>query len=774
VFKNISYICLFMILWIYFCFDVGADPLPKAVNLPSASVAVKDDSMATVTNPAGLGIANGFNLSYFHTLSGVTGGDNAFFLSTKGAGFGAEFVDQKMEFTKYTLSDGSKLADGIYLGTSYSWFSSKDKKYDKLSSWDIGLLCRPANSLSFGLVTRNLNHPSFDGVRTDRIYDVAVAIRPYTNRITLSWNSSLQEGKNLKDSDYNVALDFEPIDGLLLRGCYFRDHSFEVSIGMGLPKFDIGTYRRFDENRNGLGGGIYTQFSSEWRRSKLQASNYILEMDTMDANLLIKAQKDDTIDGIVFKPDEGDYSMGVAQEMRDAISDFRSAGKKAICYMETAGNKEYYVASACDKLYLNPAGSLAFYGLRSEVTSYKGLLDKLGVRADLYRIGKYKSASEMLTNESMSDGTRESLNFILDDLHDQFVNGIAESRKVNTDRVQDWIDSGPYTAKEAKKAELVDDLIYSDQINDTVKQVMGRRVMKLTSEEYASRRYHHYDWREKPRIAVIYASGMMLAGRSMSPSIMGSDTISEAIKEARMDDSIKAIVLRIDSGGGAVFASDLIWREVMLAKGKKPFIVSMGDVAASGGYYIACPADAIVAEPGTITGSIGIITGKISVRSLYDKLGIRKETIKKGKNSDIYSSYEGFTDEQIEIIERQMNELYQTFVSKVADGRKMKEETVDSIAQGRVWTGRQAQKNGLVDRLGGLQLAMSIAKEKAKLKDKTPEIIEFPKQDSLWRILTMGNTSLLNDIRSLLYFLKMEDVISHDNFYFLMPYIDYE
>lgn len=772
---NKNYICLIFGFLFICCLFANADPLPKAVNLPSASVAVKDDSMATVTNPAGLGIINGFNVSYFHTLSGETGGDNAFFLSTNGAGFGAEFVDQsKKRFTKYTLSDGYKISDGIYIGTGYSWFSAKDKNYDSLSSWNIGLLCRPANSLSFGLVTRNLNHLRFNGIRTDRIYDIAVAIRPFSNRMTLSWNSSLQEGKNLKDSDYNVALDFEPIDGLLLRGCYFRDHSFEVSIGMGLPKFEVGTYRRFDENRNGLGGGIYTEFSSEWHRSKLQTSNYVLEMDTMDADLLIKAQKDDTIDGIVFKPNEGDYSMGVAQEMRDAISDFRSAGKKAICYMEVAGNKEYYVASACDKLYLNPAGSLSFYGLRSVVTSYKGLLDKLGVRADLYRIGKYKSASEMLTDESMSDGTRESLTSILDDLNDQFVNGIAESRKVNTDKVQGWIDNGPYTAKEAKKAELVDDLIYSDQINDTVKQVMGRRVMKLTSEEYGSRRYHHYDWREKSRIAVIYASGMMLAGRSMSPSIMGSDTISEAIKEARMDDSIKAIVLRIDSGGGAVFASDLIWREVMLAKGKKPFIVSMGDVAASGGYYIACPADAIVAEPGTITGSIGIITGKINLHGLYDKLGIRKETIKKGKNSDIYSDYDVFTDEQKEIIERQMNELYQIFVSKVADGRKMKEEAVDSIAQGRVWTGRQAQKNGLVDRLGGLQLAVSVAKEKAKLKDKSPEIIELPKQDSLWRILTMENTSLLNDIRSLLYFLKMEDVITHDNFYFLTPYVDYE
>jgi len=771
---NKNYICLIFGFLFIFCLSVSADPLPKSVLLPSASVAVRDDSMAIVLNQAGLGTNKGINASYFHTLSGETGGDNAFFLSSSGAGFGAEFVDQKAKkFTKYTLSDGYKLANGLYLGTGYSWFSSKDKKYDSLSSWDIGLLCRPANSLSFGLVTRNLNRPRFNGIRTDRIYDISVAIRPFTNRITLSWNNSLQEGKNLKDSDYNIALDLEPIDGLLLRGCYFRDHSFEVSIGMGLPKFEIGTYRRFDEDRNGINGGVYAQLSTELHRSKLQASKYVLEMDTMDADLLTKAKKDDTIDGIILKP-AGDYSMGIAQEMRDAISDFKSAGKTAICYMETAGNKEYYVASACDKLYLNPAGSLALYGLRSEVTSYKGLLDKLGVKADLYRIGKYKSASEMLTDERMSDGTRESLNSILDDLHDQMLNGIAESRKVNTDKVQGWIDNGPYTAKEAKKAELVDDLIYSDQIDDTIKQVMGRRVENVTSEEYGGRKYHRYDWREKQRIAVIYASGLMLSGNSVNLSIMGSDTISEAIKEARMDDSIKAIVLRIDSGGGAVFASDIIWREVILAKRKKPFIVSMGDVAASGGYYIACPADAIVAEPGTITGSIGIITGKINLRGLYDKLGIKKEILKRGKNSDINSDYEDFTDEQREIVERQMNEIYQTFVSKVADGRKMKEEAVDSIAQGRVWTGRQAQKNGLVDKLGGLQLAMSIAKEKANLKDENPEIIALPRQDSLWRMLTMENMSFLNDLRTILYLMKIEKT-SNDNFYFLMPYVlDYE
>lgn len=772
---NKNYICLTFGFMFIFCLYVGADLLPKSVLLPSASVAVRDDAMATTTNPAGLGVSKGINAIYFHTLSGETGGDNAFFISTGGAGFGAEFVDQKMAFTKYTLSEGIKLSNGIYLGTGYSWFSSKDKNYDSLSSWDIGLLCRPSNSLSFGLVTRNLNHPSFNGVRTDRTYDVSLAIRPYTNRITLSLNSSLQEGKSLKNSDYNLALDLEPIDGMLLRGSYNKDHSFEVSIGIGFSQFGVGTYRRFDENRKGDGGGIYAQLSSETYRSRFQTGKYVLEMDTTDTNLLMKAKNDRTIDGIILKSNLGDYGMGVAQEMRDAISDFKSSGKKALCYMEMADNKEYFVASACDKIYLNPAGTLSLYGLRSEVTSYKGLLDKLGIKADLYRIGKYKSASEMLTDESMSDAHRESLNSMLDALNDQMVSGIAESRKVPASKVQEWIDNGPYTPGEAKKADLVDDLIYSDQLDDFTKQVVGKRVDKISSEEYSSRKFYRYDWREKPRVAVIYASGMMLPGRSITPSIMGSDTIAEAVKKARLDDSIKAIVLRIDSGGGSVFASDLIWREVTLTKGKKPFIVSMGDTAASGGYYIACPADTIVAEPGTITGSIGIITGKFDLHGLYDKLGINKEIIKRGKNSDIYTNYDGFTDEQKEIVERQMQELYQSFVSKVADGRKMKEEAVEAIAQGRVWTGRQAKENGLVDRLGGLQLAMSIAKEKAKIKDKTPEIIELPMQEPLWRRLALENTSFLNDLRSIIYLMKNENLLFHDNFYFLMPYaLDYE
>ncbi len=775
--------CVFIFSFLLiFCISINSDILPKSVIFPSASVAVRDDALAVTVNPAGLGVNKGLSGCYFHTVSDKFGGDDAYFLSYSGIGFGAEYVNHSAsKFRKYSISDGIRIADGLYFGTVYSWFNSSDEHYDRLSSWDIGFLSRPLNTVSFGIVARNLNRPSFKDVRTGRTYDISLALRPNTNRITLALNSTLYENKKISESTNSISIDLEPLDGVIFNGSYNSDHRFEISLGIGFPRLRFGSYRRYDENRKNDGGGIYLNLSSDWNRSIFQMRHYVLEMKDTDPEVILKAKEDRNIDGIVIKLGQNDHGLAMSQEIRDALLDFRSDGKKTICYMDIAGNKEYYIASSCDKVYLNKAGSLNLYGIRSEVTLYKSLLDKLGIQADLYRIGKYKSATEMLTNESMSDAYKESLNSVLDDLHNQMIQGIADGRKVSTDKVQEWIDKGPYTANEAKDADIVDDLIYIDEIDDVSNQVIGRKVKKITDREYKGRRYRQYDWKEKPKIAIIYANGLILPGKSIFndsaiiPSIMGSDTITSAIKKARSDDSVKAIVFRINSGGGSVFASDLIWREVMLTKGKKPFIVSMGDVSASGGYYIVCPADTIVAEPATITGSIGIITGKISLRGLYDKLGIKKEIIKKGENSDIYTDYNPFTDEQKLIIERQMNQMYDSFISKVAYGRNLKEDYVDSIGQGKVWTGRQAKDIRLVDKLGGLNQAILIASEKANLKENSYDIIRLPKREFLWQGLVMGDIFLLNDIKSLLYLPKIDDILSSDKFYFLAPFIlDYK
>jgi len=806
--------------------------LPRAVLLPSASAAVSDDAMATAFNPAGLGVKRGVNGYYLHTFSGETGGDNAFFISLSGFGFGAEFADPGWGgFSKYTLSDGMRLYNGLYLGSSYAWFNSENDAYDRLSSWDIGLLWRPSRLLSLGLVARNLNRSVFDTGQaqrpapTSRMYDLSFALRPYTNRLTLSVDSELQEEQeetrhavSLRDARITYAVEYEPIDGITLRGSYSRDRgrkrenngNFDIRVGISFPQFEVGAYSRFDSDRKRDGGVAYARFSSERYRTKFRTGGYILEVGAEDLargriqdSPLLRAKEDETVDGMILRLGTAGASpsFGIVQEMRDVILDFRASGKKTICYMELGGDKEYYLAAACDEIALNHAGHVHLDGLRSEATFYKGVLDKLGIEADLYHIGKYKSSSEIVTREDMSDAHRESLNSLLDDLYNQMVSGIAEGRGISRVEVMKRIDEGPYTAREAMSAGLVDELIYADQVEEVVKKKFGRKVKRLTGEQYGRCKYHRYDWDTRPKLAVIYATGMIAPGKSLFteegehigsplpiPRIMGSETITNAIRKAREDSSIEAIVLRIDSPGGLVFASDLIWREVVLAKDKKPLIVSMGGVAGSGGYYIACPAHVIVAEPGTITGSIGVISGKFSLRGFYDKLGVKKEILKRGKNSDIYTDYGGFTDEQREIINRQMREIYDDFVCKVAQGRNMTEETVEPIAQGRVWTGRQAKENGLVDELGGLQLAVSIAKAKAGLEPgESLDILALPKRIPLWRRLIFGETPLLHFIRgqvlsetsvlitSLADVIEAAEGLANEKIFLLMPYtVDYE
>ena len=767
--------------------------LPRAVFLPSYSVAVSDDAIATAFNPAGLAINRGTNAYYFHTFSGRTGGDNAFFISLSGMGFGAEFTNPgPVKFSKYTFSDGTRLFKGMYMGSSYSWFESDRESYDSLSSWDIGLLYRPSNSLSIGLVARNLNRPDFNGVDTDRTYDLALALRPYTNRLTFSVDTVFREDRSAKDAKFTYAVECEPVDGIKLRGSYDRDGHYGVRVGLGFPLLEVGAYNRFDDDWDRDGGVAYVRFSSQQRRTKLRTGRYVLEMEAAELagesiqdSPLQRAKKDKTVKGMVLKLGASGYSMARAQEMRDAILDFRTSGKEVICYMELAGNSGYYLATACDKILLNPAGYLSLNGFRSEVTFYKGIMDKIGIEADLYSMGKYKSASEMFTREDMSDAHRESLNSLLDDLSDQMVGGIAEGRGISSDEVWRGIDGGPYTAREAVNAGLVDDLIYEDQLEEVEEQAFGKGVTKLDFELYGGHRYHRYDWSEAPKLAVIYAAGMITPGKSMFteiqgsplfpfPRIMGSETITDAIKKAREDSSIKAIVLRINSGGGSVFASDLIWREVMLAKNEKPLVVSMGGAAASGGYYVATPADVIVAEPGTVTGSIGVIAGKVSLRGFYDKLGINKEILKRGKNSDIYSTYAGFTDEQREIVNRQIREIYDDFINKVAQGRNMTVEAVEEVAQGRVWTGRQARDNGLVDESGGLQLAVSIAKSKAGLKpNESVDIVTLPRRIPLWRRLILGDTLFSTEALSsvpLLEVIGVTERFANERMFFLMPY----
>ena len=420
---------------------------------------------------------------------------------------------------------------------------------------------------------------------------------------------------------------------------------------------------------------------------------------------------------------------GRIQELRDGILRFRKSGKPAYAQLEFAGNKEYYLATACTKIYAVPTAILDVTGLRSETMFFANTLQKLGVEAQFEGVGKYKNAPNQFTQTGFTPPHREQMEALIDSLYGQYVKGIQAGRNKTPEQVQALVDNGPYDGGQALKAGLVDELVYEDQLRDRLKDATA-----LSPGKYARRGHGLFDHR--PKVALIYAVGDIVTGESqgggLSGQMAGSDTVASALREARRDGEVKAIVLRVDSPGGSGTASDVIWREVVLARKSKPVVVSMGDLGASGGYYIAMAADAIVAQPTTITGSIGVFGGKLSIHGLYDKVGITKEILTRGQHADLFSDYRPWNDEERAKFRSMMVAFYQEFVTRAAEGRKKSYEEIDAIAQGRVWTGTEALNHGLVDRLGGLDVALGLAKERAHIgKDEEVNLVVLPERKGL-------------------------------------------
>lgn len=764
--------------------------------LPRNSVAVTSDALASFFNPAGLSFERRLNGYYLRTYYGESKNDDAIFIATGGSGFSAELAstpDGIINFRRYTLADGFRLTDRLHFGMGYSWYtSSDDEDYDELAMWQMGAIYR-RRYLSIGAVVRNLNYPKYllwgdkspfkiGEEELERTYDVGLALRPLgSNRITLSVDAKHYEGDEIWDADnwdWNYMIEVVPMQGIFMRGSLNDDKSFNVCLGVNFSHIGFGTYNTFDAEREHQDGVGYVHLF-EWLQTPLYISRRVLiEADINQINNTLKRAKDDKgVKGAILKLSKTNYGIGRLQEIRDAILDFKTTGKQTICYMESGSTGNYLLASACDKIILHPSGEIRLTGIKAEVTFFKTIFDRLGVRADIERIGEYKSYPELLTREEMSTSYREVLNSILDDLFAQLTQAIAQGRNWSIEEVKQKIDQAPYTAKDALSNDLVDVLAYKDEVYDIAEGIVGEGCAVVKASDYQSPSEDKNEWRDPPhKIAVIYAEGSIITGESFSEPItgtktMGSDTISAAIKAASEDNSIKAIVLRINSGGGLVLASDIIWRQIMLTKGKKPIIVSMGDVAASGGYHIAAPADVIIAEPGTITGSIGVFAGKYSLKGLYNKLGLKKTILKRGKHADFYSNYSDYPEEEQQIIKRQVKQIYDDFVSKVAQGRKMSYDEVDKVGRGRVWTGNQAKENGLVDKLGGLDLALEIAKERAGLKAEDEiEIVRLPKPSLLSKYLNLRfiqTPSLLLDLQNEI---KLCSNLAPHRIFLLMPY----
>ncbi|MES2836516.1 MAG: signal peptide peptidase SppA [Bacteroidota bacterium] len=458
-------------------------------------------------------------------------------------------------------------------------------------------------------------------------------------------------------------------------------------------------------------------------------SNKPLGLNTI-LRALEHAKLDKKIKGIYLNLESVPAGMATMEEIREALVDFKTSGKFIVAYSEVYTQKAYYLASVADKMYMNPAGDMELKGLSTSLMFFKNTLEKLEVEPEIIRHGKFKSAVEPFMYDKMSAENRKQTMSFVGTIWNNMLTGIGQSRKISIEELNSIATNLSITnAEDAVKLKLIDKLSYYDEIETELKNrvglVAGADLNFVSLKKYSQHVEQNKQF-AKDKIAVIYASGEIQSGDS-DDGAMGSETIAEAIKDARLDSKIKAIVLRVNSPGGSALASDVMWREVILAKKVKPVIVSMGDVAASGGYYISCAADKIFADKNTITGSIGVFGLMFNAKAmLNNKLGLTFDTVMTNKHADMGSIYRPLTNEERNFMQMSVERVYKDFITKVGEGRKMDIAQVDSVGQGRVWSGVDAKNIGLIDEFGGLNAAIMEAAKMAKLSKY--KITELPKQ----------------------------------------------
>jgi protease-4 len=488
------------------------------------------------------------------------------------------------------------------------------------------------------------------------------------------------------------------------------------------------------------------------------------------------AATDNRIKGIEIRARGLGVGWAKLQELRAGLANFKKSGKPVYAMLEGSGTREYYVASVADRIYDSPDDLLDVKGLRVEGMFLKGTLDKIGANFEVDHIGRYKDAGDMFTRKDMSPETREVLNQVLDQLYGDFCATVASGRNRTADDIRTVVDQGPFPAQKAKDAGLVDVLGYEDQLYDQLEAKLGVKDPARVSLRTYSRAIPY----KGDHIALLAAEGDILRGRSDDPfggaDVIASNTMAQTIRQLRKDSSVKGVIFRVDSPGGDAVASDEILHEMKLLSAAKPLVISMSDYAASGGYFISMTGDQIVAYPDTITGSIGVIYGKFTFKELYNKLGIDKEILQRGKFADIDSDYHPLSDAGREKLHEGILSTYHSFVSKVAAARKKSYDQIDPIAQGRVWMGAQAKENGLVDELGGIDKAIALVRRRAKLSDQGDvTLIAYPPRRSFFEVLTSTSSDQIIDaaaerkVRQTLGFLPSKALLK-GGILRLMPY----
>jgi protease-4 len=740
--------------------------------LPVWSPATTDDPVSLWINPAALGTAKSTGFAYLHTFNDSTlSGDDALAVSIGNLAFGAEFMsvfDPQVSMTRkktrrYTLALGQRLGRGLYVGTSYSWLSSEICDLEEGSTWSAGFLLRPHRIFSLGAVARDLNRPTYYGNEFKPILETAIGFRPIGEKMTVFANYLMREkeldirtpsstGGTLLDAQpksfLTYGVEIEPVDGVVLRFAGDDDENISGSIAIHIGQAGLTSAFTSKEPQDGedekrFGTALVTQ-SSFWRDCAIVPRKGYLEFN-LDGQIgesqppfsffgggprytlrqlldgIERAKASPDIRAILLRCGAAAANFAIYDEMRQALLDFRKTGKKVIAYIENPGNGVYYLASASDYVILTPNGWVGLVGFKSETMFLRGTLEKLGIEAKYARVGKYKSAVEPVTEDQYTEPGREALNAVLDDIYDKFVRDIALGRGMSEEETRDAIDRGPYIPSDALREGLVDTLAYWDEVSDIVKKIADDGLSSIRYAGFSRRRPARLRWDEPPVIGIVYGVGGIASGRNRRDmfmgDIMGSETIGPALKAMREDKSVEAVVFRVDSPGGMMTASDKIRREVELTAKKKPVIISMGGVAGSGGYHISCTGTTILADEATITGSIGVLNLWLHTKGFYRKIGANKDIFLRGENADFMPTWRDVTDDDMELIQAFVDKYYDKFVADVSKGRGMGVDEVHEIAQGRIWSGKEATELGLVDRVGGLKAAIRLAKKEAGIPE---------------------------------------------------------
>jgi len=694
--------------------------------LPIA-IATTDDGLAVFANPSGLGMNRGLEFYYLYNFQPRTFlNNNSFLLSSGPIGF---FIEPE------------PLRYGLALGMRQEQFLGGIRFVrDTVVHWDLGAMVRPGNWLSLGGVWQGFNH------QWGRV-GIGAGFRPFGSRLTCFAETYLNPVQPF------VGFQAEPIPGLEFAG--------RVRIG-GAERIQFVAGVTVSLGRLGLVicglpepaemAGL-VRISQEFRHSLLPAPRALLEINLSEPVLdqkpgfslmglprvrttyslltvLKKAEEEPAVKGIILKLKNEDMSFAQAQELRMALTDLRQRGKQVWVYAQDLGMIGYYLASGADRVILHPMGDVVIPGVALQSAFLKGALEKLGLKVTVHRHGRYKSAVEAFTEDSMSAENKEQLQALVDGYYEEFIRAASQGRGLSGERMESLVGQAFFRAEMAKSASLIDTFLFEDEL-DSVFKMAFRCVQKIEEKQLAKKRDFNYRWAEPAQVAVIYITGSIVQGESKTDFITGeqqagSKTLCRAISDASRQKKVKGILLRVDSPGGDGIAADAIWREVELVRRKKPVVVSMAGLAASGGYYVACNANRIFALPGTITGSIGVFSLRLITEGLYNKLGIRRQVVKRGEHADALTDVRELTPVEDSILQDQIDWFYQQFVSKVAAGRNLSFEQVDSVAQGRVWLGSDARQLGLVDSLAGFIDAIESLREKAGL-GKDYQVIFYPR-----------------------------------------------